>query len=234
MIGGLGAALVALGLAGCGDGTPGGALAPDASAALTAAEQEDLALELGNQSGSLLDAETLLQETSALFGSAGSDPATARAASTGRAIARLSFRRERDCRVSGEVSIEGEATRTVDFDTRTMTLEFEAEKVHRECVLELGERTVSLQGEPSIQVTAFRKRVERRFSGTQTLTLEGSVAWSLVGEEGAGVCRVDLEIVVDPEAGTRTVTGTLCGRQIDRTTEWPRNGSGEAGGGAGS
>jgi hypothetical protein len=40
----------------------------------------------------------------------------------------------------------------------------------------------------------------------------------------SGQCSFDLTSTRNPDAGTRTLTGTMCGREIDRTVDWRKRG----------
>lgn len=131
----------------------------------------------------------------------------------------ISFTRVRDCPRGGELTVEGQAVRRLDRENATVTLDFEARKVHSECGVRLRGRNVVLNGDPHIDVTAHRMRVDRRPSGLQTTALEGTVAYEVVGGD-SGRCEIDLEIELDPDARTKSVEGTLCGREIDRTVTW--------------
>ena len=60
-------------------------------------------------------------------------------------------------------------------------------------------------------------------SGTWITAYAGSFDWDkATGESGS--CTYDLTRTVDTAANTRTLTGTLCGNEVNRTETW-RNGS---------
>ncbi|MCI0433868.1 MAG: hypothetical protein L0271_09460 [Gemmatimonadetes bacterium] len=125
--------------------------------------------------------------------------------------------RSRPCPAGGSVSIEGSATRTrgdgVIEWTVTTAGTWDA------CAHE--RRGVTLTRNGSWEQTAHRKIVDGAFSGPQTSTKRGSFTWTKSTGE-SGECSFEVTSVRNPETGTRTVTGNVCGREINREITWKR------------
>lgn len=205
---GVGAAalLAALSLGAC-DGAVTGA----DHVSLGAAEAAELGVVLTDQAGTVVDAE-MVGESGDLAQSTENDHRAAEVRTRAR-----EFSRTRTCRFGGSVTVEGTALGTWDPDTRTATLDVDAVKLHRNCVVMPGDRKLTLNAAPGLDVAAHRRWVAGEPSGLQTHSLEGKVNWRLEDGRG-GTCTVDLLAVFDPDAGTRSVTGEICGRTVDRTS----------------
>lgn len=182
-------------------------------AGLTAAETAALAPELDDLSEVVINGEATAASASlgATDGAAGSAAADV-----------LEFTRTRDCRGGGTLTVQGRVERTMDRATRTVTVDSRATVTPDDCVRKLRHRegaTVKISGNPNLQVEAHRKLIERRFSGLQTSTTKGSFTWERA-DGASGSCDVDIRAEIDPDAKTKKVTGTVCGRTVDRTWSW--------------
>lgn len=197
------AAALSFALAGC-DST---ATAPD-DAALSADEAEALAVDFDGVTVAAIDGEAA--QLGASFDEVGSAVSDREAS--------FEFRGTRSCSRGGEVQIQGQVQRTFVSATRTMTLDFRAKKNPVDCAFGTRRGIVTINGNPALEVTAHRERVAGEPSGLQTHTLVGSFTWTR--GDRSGVCDVRLKGTIDPEAKTRTVVGTFCGRGVEKTVSW--------------
>lgn len=207
------AVILATGLGGCGESP-----ARVEGTALEDGEALELAMAVSEQVGTVTDSEMERQ-----FGEADLDAASGTVGSGVRSR-EVQFRRSRTCRLGGELRVAGTLVRTVDIAEKVATLDVRARKVHRRCGVRIRGHRIILQGDPALALRAHREWKNRKPHGLQTHGVRGTVAWR--SDDGRrGSCEIRLDIVADPEAGTRTVTGEICGREVDRT----RTASGDRG-----
>ncbi len=134
------------------------------------------------------------------------------------------FTHTRSCVLGGQVVVEGTRVREWDWEARTGFMELSLTRTHEACARPLRDddeaaTTITLTGAPDIAVEAYHEWAMGERRGVQTLSMEGAVDW--VTDDGrSGTCTIDIEAGFDPDSWTRTVQGTFCGREIDRTTTW--------------
>lgn len=142
----------------------------------------------------------------------------------------VTFTRTRTCALGGEVVVEGTLTREWVAETRHVTVDVAATKTHADCTFpvrsdadtDTGDPiTITLNGNPDIAITAHREREMGYFVGLQTMSHVGSIAWEK-SDGTSGTCDIDIQAVIDPDAQTRTVTGSVCGRTFSRSWSWDR------------
>lgn len=179
-------------------------------------------------SDAMVDADFDLTGTVALAGlEAELDPQV----SADPVTATTEFTVSRPCPVDGQVVVEGVHVRVWDRETHTGTSDLSLVKTHEACARTVGTVTITVQGQPNVALEAHHAWADGRRDGLQTLTMKGGIGWSTDdGREGA--CAIDVSATFDPEAHTRTVTGTFCNRVFERTTTW--TGMGSPGGGMGA
>ena len=229
----LAATLAVAALAACSD--EGDPLAPSASD-ITRLEAQAIALELDVSSADAVDGVIQEGESGLLGQSVGflaSIPPM-----FGSGTDEVTFTRTRACALGGEVVVEGTLTREWVAETRHVTADVAATKTHFDCTFpvrsgvetETGEPiTITLNGNPNVAITAHREREQGYFVGLQTMSHVGSIAWEK-SDGTSGTCDIDIQAVIDPEAQTRTVTGTVCDRTFERTWSWDRMHHGPEGG----
>jgi len=206
------------------DGDP---LAPS-TGGITPIEAQAIALELDVSSADAVDGAIQEGESNLLGQSVGflaSVPPM-----FGSGTDEVSFTRTRTCALGGEVVVEGTLIREWVAETRHVTVDVSATKTHVDCSFpvrsgaetESGEAiTITLNGNPNVVLTAHREREQGYFVGLQTMSHVGSVAWEK-SDGTSGTCEIDIQAVIDPDAQTRTVTGTVCDRSFERTWSWDR------------
>lgn len=168
-----------------------------------------------------------------------SEVATSDASLTGNAAASVEaapvtstteFVRTRSCELGGRVVVEGTRERVWDRAEGTGSMTLEMTRAHEECAHPLrrasggADVTITLNGE--VEVRAYHEWVMGERHGLQTMTMLGEVSWE-TSDDRSGTCVIDIAASFDPETRTRTVTGTFCDREIDRTTTWHHGGMGD-------
>jgi hypothetical protein len=90
-----------------------------------------------------------------------------------------------------------------------------------DCARRRREITRTIDGQ--FEFESHRKRQNGEPVGLQTSHKSGSFTWTR-SDGKSGSCEFDITSTRNPDEGTRTVTGTICGREIDRTVEWRKRG----------
>jgi hypothetical protein len=134
-----------------------------------------------------------------------------------------SFDRTRDCPVSGTIEVQGVVTRT-DHGDGTVEYNVDGSRTRSACTHQVGIFQIAVDGNSTYQ--AYRKRVNGQFAGPQTTSDQGSFTLTKTNtqtnESKTRQCTFSLTVVRNPDAGKMTVTGTMCGHQIDRTVGWDK------------
>ena len=127
------------------------------------------------------------------------------------------FERSRSCDGGGTVTIAGSGTRVLDRDAGTKDVESEGTKVRTDCGFVRGDVIITITGSGSW--THERHFLNGAPTGTWMTTWSGDFNW-LKGSGESGSCSHDLTVTIDTAANTRTLVGTYCGREIDRSRTW--------------
>ena len=170
------------------------------------------------------DAELLSAEADAMLSGLLNDLFGATAAAStveGPALASFvttwSFERTRTCRAGGSATLTGEGSRERDSDAGTLDHEASGTKVRDGCGFVRGDVTITVDG--SGEWTHERHFLDRAPTSTWITTWVGEFDWAKsTGQSGS--CSHDLTATIDTEANTRTLVGTHCGREIDRSRTW--------------
>lgn len=212
------ALLAALAAGACGEGGTG----PAAGATLSAAEASDLAASMDGTGNQVVGTQTGQLDVSSATppvtasGSVGSLSPDLLSAST-------TFHAQRDCRLGGTVTVDGQVDHSFDTGTGTLTADFRATVTHDGCVLPVRGHRITVTGDPNLRLQAHRQRVNGLPSGLQTLSLTGTFTWEKADGTG-GSCQVDLQGQLDPDAHTRTIDGTFCGHEVHESLTWDGTG----------
>lgn len=136
------------------------------------------------------------------------------------------FDRSRDCPAGGTFSIQGSSSRTEHGDGSVeWTLEATGEWDDCTHTRARGDRSVTTVIDGGFELEAHRRHNGHVPIGNQTTTKSGSFTWTRTSGERSqqGECSFDVTSVRNPDSRRVTITGEVCGREIDRTLEW-RNG----------
>jgi hypothetical protein len=130
------------------------------------------------------------------------------------------FSRTRECPAGGSLTVSGQIDRTRNGEG-TVEIDVTGAGTWAACARVRRDLTVTVDG--AFTFEAYRKRVNGAPVGPQTSHKAGSFTWTR-SDGKSGECSFDLTSTRNPDAGTRTLTGTMCGREIDRTVEWRKRG----------
>lgn len=134
----------------------------------------------------------------------------------------------RNCPGGGEVSAEGSFTREVDREAGTAAVSVEGEKRKDDCVHRRGDVEITVNAEAAFEAhRAWARSGESWELSAATKSVEGEFSYA-TSDGRAGECEFELRAEWDPEARQVHVTGTYCGRDVDRIVE--RGGEADAGG----
>jgi len=127
------------------------------------------------------------------------------------------FSRERDCPLGGNITLSGQIERTVTDEA----VEFSASANGSWNGCMRGNRrndhTFTIDG--TFAMSAFRRYVDRQPSGPQTASKSGS--FTVTRDDGESrSCEYDVTSTRYPDENRRVVTGTICGREINREVTW--------------
>jgi hypothetical protein len=206
-----GAALVAGACSGSGTGPALGTLSADEAQALASTMDSQNNLVIGDQTRQLDVSSGLEPLSDRIAGQRGLSATVLTSETT--------FHTQRDCRLGGSMTVDGQVSHSYDTDTHTLTADFQATTTHDGCVRRIRGQDITLTGNPNLQLTAHRERVNGLPSGLQTWSLQGSVTWEKA-DGTSGTCDIDIQGQLDPDAHTRTVDGTVCGHEIHVSISW--------------
>lgn len=128
-----------------------------------------------------------------------------------------SYERTRSCSAGGSVTVAGSGSRVVDREAGTVDVESSGSKTHSACARTRGDKTITLDG--SAEFSHERHWLNRQPTGTWSTSISGSFDWSKsTGESGS--CTYELNASIDTATNTKSVTGSFCGRDIDRSRTW--------------
>lgn len=128
----------------------------------------------------------------------------------------VTYQRTRACSGGGEATIAGDIVATRAGET--FSASFEGDWTAHAC----GTATATgLEISGTVAFAAERRVDGSEHSGEQSTSLEGTIEWSRANGT-SGVCSISLVSVRARTAGSasRSVTGTVCGRAIDRAVDW--------------
>lgn len=126
----------------------------------------------------------------------------------------FSWTRERECRNGGMVSASGEGTHVADRATGEVTIDFSGTKTITDCARARGDLVVTINGSGSFQ--GHREKLNGQFVGIQTNDAQGSFSW-VTSDGREGSCEYNLHTEWDPATHTKTITGFVCDKEINRT-----------------
>jgi len=120
------------------------------------------------------------------------------------------------CPLGGEVAFQGSVVGELDIEAGSLSVTITASQVHASCAVDAEGTTVTVSGNPGLNLTSHLTVVGNPPQGTHTATLTGGFTWSSSdGREGA--CDVDVSATVDVGSDKGTASGTVCGHALDIT-----------------
>lgn len=187
----------------CSDDAP---TAPDAEA-LTSAEVEQLAVEDEAFLAAFMT-ERFTAEATVV-------PDAGLALSVEPIVTEGEFSWTRDCPGGGRVEVDGAFRREVDREAGTAAVSVEGEKRKEGCVHRRGDVRVTVDARSEFE--AHREWENRRLVAA-TKRVEGAFSYE-TSDGRSGECEFELHAEWDPETRRIHITGSYCGREIDRSID---------------
>ncbi len=195
-------------LAACGDDGTSPEDELTVEAALTVEEVQFVADQIDATSSGVLDD---------FFDSSGGDPANSPALTHVPVVWTRTFERSRPCHEGGTLTVAGTGESVWDEAAVTNDVTSSGTKTRTDCAYTRDTVVITLNG--NANWTHERHYLNYAPTGTWITTYVGSYNWTKsTGESGS--CTYDLTRTVDTAANTRTLTGTSCGNDINRTNTW--------------
>ena len=151
------------------------------------------------------------------FDSSQSDPTSAPALTHEPVVWTRSFERSRPCHDGGTLTVAGSGTSTWDGEAVTFDVESTGTKTRVTCAHTRDGVLITLTGNAAW--THERHYANHAPTGFWITTYIGGFDWTKsTGESGS--CFYELARTIDTAENTRSLTGTLCGDEVDRTETW--------------
>ena len=123
------------------------------------------------------------------------------------------------CPLGGSLRVETRVTGTVDDARRDVALTGTVTLTHTACAVTAEKTTLTLTGAPNLVARSSTHVVDGRPAGLQSASLQGGFAWR-TADGRSGTCQVNTSSTLDVAARLLTVTGSVCGTQVDVKTSW--------------
>lgn len=130
------------------------------------------------------------------------------------------FTETRSCPAGGTMTLSGTVSGNVDRATRSGSITVSHTLALDDCARTRGDVTVTVNTDPPITFAGTVTIDAGQRSGEFTKT--GTFLWE-TSDGRSGSCEINLKIVRNAD-GTGSVTGTACGREVNRTFTRGRNG----------
>ncbi|MCH7717414.1 MAG: hypothetical protein IH876_14880 [Gemmatimonadetes bacterium] len=115
------------------------------------------------------------------------------------------------CPVGGRAGANGSLTGSIDNQTGDGVLWLQIVFTYTDCAFSVGTRSVTINGNPSLTLNGTFTFLGGQPATQQTLSLSGALSTSVIP-----FCAISLTFtVVTAGNGTSTVSGTVCGRQVN-------------------
>ncbi len=119
------------------------------------------------------------------------------------------------CPLFGRTEVSGSLTGSIDSETGDGSLWMQLLLTATDCTFSSQGGDLTVNGDPYLSLTGTFTFLGGAPATQQTLRLGGALRWDYE-DAGSGVCTFDLTINLATSAsGTTTVSGTVCGRQVN-------------------
>ena len=150
------------------------------------------------------------------FDSSGGDPTGAPALTHGPVVWTRTFERSRPCHDGGTLTVAGTGKSVWNPEAVTYDVESSGTKTRTNCAYTRDGVVITING--NADWTHVRHYLDHAPTGTWITTYVGGFDWTKSTESGS--CTYELTRTVDTAANTRTLTGTSCGNEVNRTETW--------------
>jgi hypothetical protein len=117
------------------------------------------------------------------------------------------------CPLGGEVAFTGAMSGAFDTETDALSLSFAASQVHAGCAVDADGVTVTVNGNPGLELASELSIAGDPPEGTHMATLSGGFDWA-TSDGRSGTCSVDLTANLDVGTEVGTAGGTFCGYTV--------------------
>jgi hypothetical protein len=154
----------------------------------------------------------------ALNSGAPAEPAVSLAlagAGAGSAIPiRYDYSHTESCPVFGRIGVTGTMSGSID-ENGSGALWVQVTETLTDCTFSSNSGDLVINGNPSLSLTGTFTFLNGSPGTQQTLTLSGGFRWDF-DSGGSGFCAINLTLnLATAGSGTTTVSGTVCGRQVN-------------------
>lgn len=123
------------------------------------------------------------------------------------------------CPAGGQVQLSWANDLTWDDETGDLSLDVEGTQVHAACAFTREGITITVNGNPNIQLNAHLELDNHQPSGEHTLNIQGGFRWS-TSDGREGTCPISVDAVTNFATHTRTIEGNVCGHTVSETLSW--------------
>lgn len=125
---------------------------------------------------------------------------------------RVDYSHTHSCPVFGRIGVTGTLSGSIDSESGDGVVWLQVTETLTDCTFESG---VVVNGSPSLTLTGNFTFLGGAPATQQSLTLSGGFRWNFDGG-GSGFCAVALTMnLATAGSGNTTVSGTVCGRQVN-------------------
>jgi hypothetical protein len=169
------------------------------------------------------EAEALAEVVGQTVMTTWSDPGTAAGgpAPIAAIIIESDFEGDAPCPLGGQVAMSGDLILEIDDETEDMTFDYSVTQVHQNCAAASEDGIVfTLNGAPNVSATLFVQALQDTLSFSSNYS--GAVDWSTQGRSGTCSLSVQFsfEMNATTEAGSGSMTGTVCGHNFSQTVSF--------------
>lgn len=120
------------------------------------------------------------------------------------------------CPLGGEVAFQGAVEGELDLEAESISVSFTASQIHASCAVDVEGVTVTVSGNPGLNLSSQLNVAGNPPQGTHSATLTGGFTWSAAdGREGT--CDIDVSTTMDVGTETGSASGTICGHALEVT-----------------
>ena len=123
------------------------------------------------------------------------------------------------CPRGGELQQTWKASGSFDLQAGSYDLDIEGVQKHVGCAYPHEGITITIDGNPDIELSAHASGRNHQPSGSHTLEINGSFKWT-ASDGRSGTCPITFEAVTNWAAKKRTVDGDICGHTIKESLTW--------------
>ncbi len=138
------------------------------------------------------------------------------AAATGAAAVPFSFdvAVTLPCPLGGEVAFDGSMNGEFDTDAQSLQVSVTATQVHSSCAVDAEGVTVTVTGNPGIELQTDLEAMGDPPQGTHTAVLTGGFDW-VTSDGREGMCSIDVSASFDLGDESGTSSGQICGYDVN-------------------